>query len=273
MPKRSYELYLAMAVALLIGMVYLLIAENGLPGSSGLLGHSLGVVGFLLMLGAETLYSWRKEMRGPGRGRMSTWLQAHVFFGLVGPFMVLLHSAWRLHGLAGLLMLVTMLMVASGFLCRYVYTAVPRTVDGAELTLRDLEAQVTAAHSQVQEWRMGHPAAVALLGDRLVALAAPSPVAGSNAKAVLGGTLPRWRYHWQVQHELRQLAASGNGQALELAQLLERQKRLETQAQSLASARRFLGLSRTIHVVLGVVVFALAFVHIGMALYFATLAR
>jgi hypothetical protein len=127
---------------------------------------------------------------------MSTWLQAHVFFGLVGPFMVLLHSAWRLHGLAGLLMLVTMLMVASGFLCRYVYTAVPRTVDGAELTLRDLEAQVTAAHSQVQEWRMGHPAAVALLGDRLVALAGglgghvaavAVPLASAARAAAVGG--------------------------------------------------------------------------------------
>jgi hypothetical protein len=170
-------------------------------------------------------------------------------------------------------MLVTMLMVASGFLCRYVYTAVPRTVDGAELALRDVELEISEADAQLQGWKSDHPAAVAFLGERLATVTEPSAVVRSNALTVLGGTIQRWGYQWQVRRELQELGSTGGGQARELRQLLERRNQLESQARSLASARRLLGLSRTIHVTLGIVLFTLAFVHIGMALYFATFAH
>ena len=271
MSKRSTELYFALAVALLITVLYLAAAQNGVPRSSGLLGHALGIAGFLLMLGAETLYSWRKQMRGAGRGRISTWLQAHIFIGLVGPFLVLLHSAWRLNGLAGGVMILTMLMVASGFLCSYIYSALPHTVDGSELALRDLETQIAAANSQLQGWTAGHPKAVATLGERLAALTVQ---AGRNDEfMVLGRSLLRWGYHRQLQQALERVDAADQPQARELGRLLERRYRLQTQADSLVAARSLLGRSRKIHVVIGVVLFALAFVHIGVALYYATFAH
>jgi hypothetical protein len=50
-------------------------------------------------------------------------------------------------------------------------------------------------------------------------------------------------------------------------------KRIELQRQvaSLAAARRLLSLWHTIHIPLGVVLFAKAFFHIGAAIYYATL--
>ena len=47
--------------------------------------------------------------------------------GLVGPYMVLLHTAMRFSGLAGLTMLLTVLVVASGLVGRFLYTRVPRS--------------------------------------------------------------------------------------------------------------------------------------------------
>jgi cytochrome b561 len=46
--------------------------------------------------------------------------------------MVLLHTAMRFSGLAGLAMLLTVIVVVSGLIGRYIYTAVPRAVDGLE---------------------------------------------------------------------------------------------------------------------------------------------
>jgi hypothetical protein len=168
-------------------------------------------------------------------------------------------------------MVLTMLMVASGFLCSYIYTAVPRTVDGAEVTRRELEAQIAALNTQIQQWTAGRPAAVASLAERLAALTGAAQEGGSAS--VLGHALLRWGYHLQLRRELQLLDATSQTQARQLAQLLNRRYRLDLQARSLAAARRLLGYSRTIHILFGVVLFALAFVHIGAALYYATFAR
>jgi hypothetical protein len=269
--KGSTELYVSLATALLVTVFYLAMAQDGVPASSSLAGYGFGVVGFLLMLGAEVLYTWRKQKRGAGWGKLRTWLQAHIFLGLIGPYLVLLHSAWRLNGLAGVTMLLAMAMVASGFLVSYIYPALPRTNEGVELTLPELEVQIEGAHQALQAWAAGHPEAGAVLGRRLAALAQPPPSGGTLS--VLGRVLLRWDHQRQIRRELDSLHGLGAAQARELGQLLDRRYWLETQAHSLAAARRLLGQSRAIHIVLGVVLFALAFVHIGVALYYATLAH
>jgi hypothetical protein len=268
--KRSHELYLALATALLVGIVYLAFARNGVPRSSGLLGHGLGIVGFLLMLGAETLYSWRKQQRDARWGRVHRWLQAHVYLGLVGPFLVLLHSAWKLNGLAGATMLLTLLMVASGFVCSYIYTSLPRSVDGAELAMRELEAQIAANNAQLQQWTAGRAANVVTQVERMASQTGPTR---GGTTTVFARALLHWNYRRRLRRDLRRLDGAGRDQARELAMLLDRHYRLDIQARSLAAARRLLGQSRTIHITLGVVLFALAFVHIGAALYYATFAR
>jgi hypothetical protein len=50
-------------------------------------------------------------------------MQVHVFAGLVGPYLVLLHTAFEFQGLAGVLTLIMLVVLMSGILGRYVYTA------------------------------------------------------------------------------------------------------------------------------------------------------
>jgi cytochrome b561 len=64
---------------------------------------------------------------------MSTWLQLHIFTGLVGPYMVLLHTSWKFNGIAGATTLLTVIIVISGFIGRYIFTRIPRTMDGLEI--------------------------------------------------------------------------------------------------------------------------------------------
>jgi hypothetical protein len=269
--QHSRELYLALATALVIAIIYVLIAQGGVPRSSGFLGHGLGIVGFALMLGAEVLYSWRKQKRGVRYGRLNTWLQAHIYLGLVGPFLVLLHSAWKLNGLAGATMLLTLLMVATGFLCSYIYTAMPRTADGAELAMREVENNIAATSAQLQLWTAGKSQPMATQVERLINLTGVA--SQGRARSVLWRGPLHWRYQRRLRRELRHMDAVNQQQVRELADLLDRRYLLTVQAQTLASARKLLGQSRTIHIVLGVVLFALAFVHIAAALYYATFAR
>jgi hypothetical protein len=147
----SPELWLAaLAVALITGLYAGVTALAGVPAASGFLGHSLGVLGFLLMLATETLYSLRKRAIRRPWGRMRDWLRFHIFTGIVGPYLVLLHSAWEFRGLAGVVMLLTVMVVLSGFTGRYIYTAVPRTADGIVLEAEAIRAEIAAITSELQ---------------------------------------------------------------------------------------------------------------------------
>lgn len=135
MLRGNRELWLALlAMALLSGLYGLVVVwTREIPPAGELFGHGIGIIGFLLMLMTETLYSLRKRSRSVKWGRMSTWLQVHIFMGLVGPFMVLLHSSWKFNGLAGVTTLLTVIIVVSGFIGRYIFTRIPRTLDGLEI--------------------------------------------------------------------------------------------------------------------------------------------
>ena len=104
MEYRNRELWAAFAAILLITLGYFVstVWLGEIPHSSDWIGHGIGILGFLLMVMTETLYSWRKRSRNARWGRMSGWLNFHIFTGIVGPYMVLLHSAWRFNGLAGI---------------------------------------------------------------------------------------------------------------------------------------------------------------------------
>ena len=134
-----------LAVAAVTGLYAGYVQSVGVPASSGLLGHALGIIGFLLMLMTETLYSLRKRAMHRPRGSMRAWLQFHIFTGIVGSWLVVLHSAGSFRGLAGVLTVLTVIVVASGFIGRYIYTAVPRTPDGAEIDGQALQLLLDAA--------------------------------------------------------------------------------------------------------------------------------
>jgi hypothetical protein len=135
MLRNAIELWLALLAAFLITGFYALVAvfTRGIPPAGEFFGHAMGIVGFILMLMTETLYSIRKRMRSARWGRMAIWLKFHIFTGLVGPYMVLLHTSWKFNGLAGVTTLLTVVIVISGFVGRYIYTRIPRTADGIEM--------------------------------------------------------------------------------------------------------------------------------------------
>jgi hypothetical protein len=257
MRRPAWELIVAAIVVLGITVWYVVRARAGIPRAGGLLGHTLGIVGFLMMLSTETLYTLRKRstrfMWGPTR----IWLQAHVFTGIVGAYLVVLHSSWKFNGLAGVLLLMTMLVVFSGFVGRYIYTAVPRRLDGVEMAVSELEARIVEADARLQA-----------LG---VKEALPMPTAREGGWMLV---LNRHFLRWQQRQRWRQaLRTVDPAHVAEIDQLLGERNRLQMQIQSLAVARQLLALWHLVHVPLGGVLFTLAFIHIGGALYYATFLR
>lgn len=107
------------------------------PGGS--IGIPLGIAGSAMMT-VMLLYSVRKRVKLLRKlGLLAHWLDLHIFLGIVGPLLIVLHSSFKVHGLVSLSFWSMVAVAASGILGRYLYLAIPRTRAGEELTLRELE--------------------------------------------------------------------------------------------------------------------------------------
>ena len=175
MLRGGRELWMAFLAGILITGLYAAVVffTRQIPAAGEFFGHALGIFGFILMLMTEVLYSLRKRTRSARWGRMSSWLQFHIFTGLVGPFMVLLHTSWKFNGLAGATTLLTLIIVVSGFIGRYIYTRIPRTLDGLEIEGTLSEAALRQARRLMALWHTIHiPIGMALFISAFVHMGA-----------------------------------------------------------------------------------------------------
>lgn len=165
MLRNNRELWTAFLTIVLITALYVLVVTvtRSIPPASEFFGHTIGVLGFILMLLTETLYSLRKRSRSVKWGRMSSWLQLHIYMGIVGPFMVLLHTSWKFNGLAGVTTVLTVIIVVSGFFGRYIFTRIPRTLDGLEIEGTLSQEALKQARRLMALWHTIHiPIGIAL---------------------------------------------------------------------------------------------------------------
>ena len=107
------------------------------PG--GTRGYWFGVVGTVMMV-VMHLYSVRR--RAPALrdlGRLSSWLNFHIFCGLLGPVLIVLHSSFKVQGLVAISFWSMVAVAGSGVLGRYLYLQIPRRRSGDELTMTEME--------------------------------------------------------------------------------------------------------------------------------------
>ncbi len=107
------------------------------PG--GLWGHGFGIVGssFVILL---FLYSARKRfLFGLRFGNIRKWLNVHIFFGIIGPLLITLHTAGKLNGLVSISYYSMLAVMFSGIIGRYIYIQIPRDEEGHELALGAVE--------------------------------------------------------------------------------------------------------------------------------------
>ena len=268
MHPSSRELWVAFFAILIISVIYLfaVLLLGGVPAASDFFGHSLGVLGFLLMLMTETLYTLRKRSRSARWGRVSSWLQFHIVTGLVGPYMVLLHSSWKFNGIAGIVMLMTGVVVISGFIGRYIYTVVPRSADGLQIEAGELQRKIDDLEVKIGAWMGRRPT----VSEQLLRY---SSVSVSGSSPGFSNPIGDMSYRINLWNIRRKLDPQTRAQTASLVGLLKRRRTLDRQRASLAQARRLMALWHTLHVPIGLALFAAAIVHIVAAIYYATLLR
>lgn len=106
---------------------------------SGRIGIKLGMLGAAMFF-VIFLYPLRKRWTWLGRQGLSRhWLDFHVLLGLSAPFIIALHSSFKFHGFAGIAFWIMLGVSLSGVVGRYLYGQIPRRVNAAELSRKELQ--------------------------------------------------------------------------------------------------------------------------------------
>ena len=109
------------------------------PG--GLWGHGVGILGSSMML-LLFLYSARKrQLFGLRMGKIRYWLNIHIFFGIMGPVFVTLHTSFKFGGIVSISYFSMLAVMFSGFIGRYLYVQIPRALSGEELSLKEAQSK------------------------------------------------------------------------------------------------------------------------------------
>jgi hypothetical protein len=106
---------------------------------SGPIGVRLGMLG-VLMFFVIYLYPLRKKWDWLGKqGNSRHWLDFHVILGTAAPLVIALHSSFKFGGIAGMAFWIMTAVTASGFIGRYLYSQIPRSLNAAELTIKEIQ--------------------------------------------------------------------------------------------------------------------------------------
>ena len=157
MSKFAHRLYLSILVAIVFitliiliykGMSYYKLSleervyhpDHALLKPSGILGHGIGILGSLFMIIGMVTYMARKRYRSLSRlGLLKHWLEFHIFLCTLGPILVLFHTAFKFGGLVAVSFWSMVAVFLSGIIGRFIYIQIPRTIEGRELSLKEVK--------------------------------------------------------------------------------------------------------------------------------------
>ena len=144
----GYLIAISLIVAILAyGFDYYMAGPNDRPfmekhhllRPSGRIGVKLGMLGFGMFL-VIFLYPLRKRWAWLGRQGLSRrWLDYHVLLGVSAPFVIALHASFKFRGFAGIAFWIMVAVSMSGVIGRYLYGQIPRRVNAAEYTRKELQ--------------------------------------------------------------------------------------------------------------------------------------
>ena len=158
MNKLKHSIYIGLMVLITISVLAILIfegydyyqtalesrfyhADHDSLKSSGILGHGYGIIGSFLMLFGVGSYMLRKRLKVFSKtGQIKYWLEFHIFLCTVGPILVLFHTAMKFGGIVSISFWSMVAVFASGIIGRFIYVQIPRTIEGRELSLAELQS-------------------------------------------------------------------------------------------------------------------------------------
>jgi len=233
---------------------------------TGYVGQAAGIGALTLFL-FMWLYPMRKKFRALAfTGSIARWLDVHIAAGLCLPLLAAVHAGWHFSGLIGLGFWAMMVVVVSGVVGRYLYSRIPRSRSGLEMTLEEIDTERKVLLKYVAQTTGLDPFEV----ERLLA---PRPAAaGAGLFASLGGfvadDLHRWRAGRQLSRGWRSArpAAPVDRRVVRLvSRMARRQMALGQQVRFLDATQRVFRYWHVAHRPVAISALLAVVIHVGVA--------
>jgi hypothetical protein len=218
----------------------------------------------MLALGVGGYMTRKRWGRLQHVGKLRHWLSAHIWLCTLGPFLITLHTSFKVGGLVSIAFWSMLLVVASGVVGRFVYVRIPQNLNGRARSMRELEEEQRTLATEIENASPG------LVEGALAPFFAETPTPGGLLAAV-GHALRADLTAPARRRKLRTaLVAAGvapaQRQALEA--LARRHRRVAQERALLVPFERLFRYWHTFHLPFAIVMALILLVHIAVAIAF-----
>lgn len=230
---------------------------------SGPVGQTLGLAGAALMM-MPFVYVARKRVPWlKSAGSLRGWLELHLFCGVTGPVLITLHTSFKFNGIVSAAYWSMVTVMLSGFVGRYLFVRIPRSIRGNELTRGELDARAETIKVALAE----SVGSMDLL--RRVEGFEARVVPETPQLSLLDLFAGEIGLSWRVRRFERELVAAGLDPALatEVVGLTAERATLLRRIAYLQKTKTLFGLWHVFHLPLVYLLLIIVTAHVGITLY------
>ena len=242
--------------------------DGGFTSGKGL-GQAFGVAGFFCMLGT-LIYSLRNRVKFfSWIGSKYVWFSFHNALGVLGPALIYLHGNLNFSKWPSIAVYFMTLTVLSGFLGQYLANQIPGKEFAIDRELKDLNKSITTLS---QQWNQ-HTRSINVLEMMLKeeAIRNEGKLDNMGSAAFLWFLLTSdLRIFWRMTKLRGGGLSKLKNKTLrkQTLELLKNRLVLERRQRFYGTANRLLNKWKRFHIGFSMVLFFIAFVHVGVSLYY-----
>lgn len=232
---------------------------------NGFIGHGLGVIGSLCLLFGIFGYMARKRFRFlMNIGLLKHWLEFHIFLCILGPVLITFHTTLKFGGLVSISYWSMVLVLLSGIAGRYIYLQIPRNLQGAELSLGELNKNKSAINAELR--------GKFNLDDKVLsAIQLSIKSRPERSGHLIKRTIEKLRYDKNTTRKLKKILTNQNltkENSKKIIYLVKNEIDLYRKMDRLATMQNLFKFWHVIHLPLALVMLIIMFIHVGIAITF-----
>ena len=235
--------------------------------AGGTIGHAFGIAGAVLM-SMLLLYIARKHFRFmQDWGNLRHWLDIHIWMGITGPLLVIFHTTFKFGGIVAIAFWSMIAVALSGFLGRYVYLQIPRSLSGVEMNEEQLQGLDDELRHEITDTHGIAPDILARMQEEVM------PVSQRRTGfAAIGSWMVQdvrlWFALRRFRTELSKYESMDRQGVRRIVDLVRRRALLKRRMRFLKVSQRILHYWHVIHRPFAIVMFIILAIHIVVAALF-----
>ena len=224
---------------------------------SGIFGHGLGIIGTLMILFGVVLYIVAKKYGIFDRFiRLKYILEFHIFLCTLGPILILYHTTFKFGGIVSIAFWSMVAVVLSGVAGRYIYIQIPRSKNGRELSLDEIQKSQSKLIEELGSVTIPASEIEAVATNRILFYGL-GPLAAAKRFLSLRRYLSQWKKEGISTRDLA-----------ELNQLISKQWKIRRRLAHVTQMQKLFKYWHVIHRPFALIMLVIVVIHISISLAF-----